>query len=583
MLTLRDYQIDALKAFDRVRSIGNQSPLFVMPTGAGKTVLFLAMIDRLLQESPSRRALVIAHRKELVLQPEARFNRFFAGKYTTGVISAKAQRFEYDRQITFASKDSLRGKRLARLLANGAIDVIITDEAHHAEAPSYKALYENLKTVNADLLHIGVTATPMRGDKKGLGNVFEPCDWNKNGAAFSLSLRDLIPRYLVVPRWLAIKTGKSLKGVHSAGGDYNQRELADAFEHDDLLKIIVQSHIDHAIDRQALAFTVSVEGAHKLAEEFNNRDIAAAAIDGTMHDDLRSEILRKFDAGETRVLCNCAVLTEGYDNPNVSAIHMARPTKSDSLYLQCIGRGLRPQNGDQPAADETCLIFEYAPAEKRNLAHIGFLFGVSHDEQKKLEDADKALEVVNAELDVGDVLAGFAFDGQIEMAGIGIDGLSIIAMELDYLDNSAWLWHRDHDTGIMSLGLGTSRINGLEMAFLIVKFDDDDYSLFGLTRKPNNEETRAEPYKVYELKRGDFVLVEQEVNRLIDKHGNRALSGKDRQWQKAAASKPQIKFLNRISGKKYKVGAITKGEASQLITHYIALDAYKKSAFYHAH
>lgn len=588
LLFLRDYQEDAIAAWDRAMVENIRRPLIVLPTGAGKTVLFLAIIDRYLASHPGSRAMIIAHRKELVTQPESRFAQFFGNKYTTGVISAKARRYEYSGRITFAGKDTIIGqKHMPRLLANGPIDLLITDECHHAEAQTYRDLVTKLESVNPAMLHLGVTATPRRGDGKGLGNVFDAAPWNKNGAIYSLALRDLIPRYLVSPRWLAIKTGISLKGVHTKGGDYVQGELKNAFETEECLAIVVHQHIEHASDRKAIAFTISVEGAHDLAQRFNDAGVPAGAIDGTMNDDDRTRVLDRFARNEIQVLCNCAILTEGFDDPTISAIHMVRPTKSDALYLQCIGRGLRPANGDRPQPGETCLILEYAPAATRQLAHVGFLMGVPQAEQRKLELAQDALDSLNDEIEIGDVLAGFAFDGQIEMGGIGIDGLSIIAMELNYLDDSAYIWHRDSERWL-SLGLGEGQDQLTRILMISPRSAEGTHVLYGLIRR---KPTRSNPYPrftVHKLAESDFETINTTAEDYARTRAAAQLASKDRSWHTREVSEGQQKMINGLARRLSMTGPArpkptNQGEASQIISHLLGMEAIRNAGFYTDH
>jgi superfamily II DNA or RNA helicase len=582
LLSLRDYQQEAIAAFDRAIHEKIRRQLIVLPTGAGKTVLFLAILDRYLEATPNTRAMVIAHRKELVTQPEARFSRFFGNKYSTGVISAKANRFEYGGRITFAGKDTIISDRhLSKLLANGPIDFLVTDEAHHAEAETYRRLVAKLEAVNPNMIHLGVTATPKRGDGKGLGNVFDAAPWSKNGAIFSLALRDLIPRYLVPPRWLAIKTGISLKGVHTRGDDYVQSELKNAFETDDCLALVVKAHQEHALGKKGIAFTISVEGAYDLAERFNDAGIPAKAIEGKMNDTERSAIVAWHESTPGAQICNCAILTEGYDDPSIEVIHMVRPTKSDSLYLQCIGRGLRPMNGDTPQPGESCLIMEYAPAATRSLAHVGFLMGVPEKEQKKLEDAQDALTLITEDMEPGDVLAGFAFDGQIEMAGIGIDGLAIIAMELNYLEDSSYIWHKDPE-GWLSLGLGENMTDKKSRILIISPRSPEGlHTLYGLVRPPKRGEEWPR-FTVHKLHTAPFGEINEIAERYADQKGAPALAGKDRNWHDRPMSEGQERMIKFLS-KKRKIEPMTQAEATKRINHFQGIQALQTSGFYAEH
>lgn len=567
----RDYQEDATAAFFRAVAEGYRRPLIVVPTGGGKTVIFNLIIHRFLQAQPTARVIVQAHRQELVEQGEDKFRRFIGPDYITGIVSAKSDRFDYHSQVLFCSKDTIRSsKRMDRILAHGPIALIITDEAHHAEAASYKKVVAALESVNPDLVHLGVTATPQRGDGRGLGLVYDAVPWNKHGACYKKELIEMIPAWLVPPRWLAIKTGIGLAGVKISAGDYNQEQLKNVFESQYCLDLVVKSHIKYADGRKAIAFTISVAGAHELAAKFNEAGIPAAAVDGEMPAQDRARVLRDFAEGRLLVLANCAVLTEGFDDPTVSCIHMARPTKSDSLYLQCIGRGLRPRNGHKPEEKEDCLILEYAPADQRNLSQFGHLMGVPDDDQAKLEKAQRALDEISEDIEIGEVLAGLAYDGQIEMAGVGAQGLDVIAQELNYLDQSPWQWRRDsaqqaNAGSWLTLGLGKSRVNGMNMVLAISPLDDlNQYRLYGLWQARDYGPWQVRCLEVF----GDFDAASDKAHELADKHGDQTLGAKGKRWRKDPATPQHIGFLRRLGGSA--PHGATKGEVNELIAAQVA-------------
>lgn len=588
-LQLRDYQTEAIEAYDRAMGIELRNPLIVLPTGAGKTVLFLGIGDRHLQANPEGRVLVIAHRKELVTQPEDRFRTFYGDKYSTGVISATAKRYEYSAQVIFAGKDTIISDRhMTRLLAYGPITLLITDEAHHAQAVTYRRVVDKVKAVNPRLIHLGVTATPTRADGQGLGRVFDAAPWSKNGAIYSKSLIDLIPRYLVPPRWLVIKTGVSLDGVKSRGGDYIESQLKQRYETPQTLAYVVKAHKEHAMGKRSIAFTISVQGAKDLAALFNHQGIPADHIDGTMAPEDRAEVLRKFQAGEIEVLANCAILTEGFDDPAIEVIHMVRPTKSDGLYLQCIGRGLRPRNGHMPEIGESCLILEYAPEAVRSLEHVGFLMGVPPAEQSKLKLAQDQLDRINTEIKEGEIQAGFAFDGRIELAGVGIDGLAIIAMEMNYLESTRWHWHQD-DSGWLSLSLGESAVDHMDRILILSPRAEGQHTLYGMIRRavpydPNRRGPPPEPgpWKIYQIGRGDFQTMTDRADQTSRTHANKTLASKDQSWHAQPMSEAQEATIKKLSRKRT-IEPLTKGQASQRISHLKALAALRAAGYYDQH
>lgn len=191
---LRDYQQKAVDAVRAEWANGVQSTLGVAAVGAGKTNVFLALLVEELTKNPKARALVLAHREELIYQPIERLYQFWPEwKGQAGAVMAEYD--ECDRRIVVATVQTLNsGNRLARVLAHGAIDYVVTDEAIHAVADTYQAVYQALREANPDVRHLGVTATPMREDKKGMAEVYE-------SVAFKYGLKEMIKAgWLVPPR-----------------------------------------------------------------------------------------------------------------------------------------------------------------------------------------------------------------------------------------------------------------------------------------------------------------------------------------------------------------------------------------------
>ena len=327
-MKLRLYQRQTI---DNVRNAwrdGDQDVLVMMATGGGKTVVFLALIDEILQEQPTARILIIAHRKELIEQPAERMAEFYpqrAGQ--VGIVMADQN--QPDRQITIATIQTLQvERRLTELLSHGPIDYLIVDEAHHSSADGYLAVIQALKDTNPQLKHLGVTATPVRSDNNSLPYGRE---------VTHLGIKELVrDGFLAPPRWLAIQTGISLADVPVYGSeddrDFSQKGLVDVFETDNCFELVAETHTKYAAGRKAIAFVSSVAGGYRLAEIMTVAGIPAVAADGTTKKADRSKILSDFRAGRHDVLVNMGLYTEGLDVPEVSCIHQVRPTKSDGLY-----------------------------------------------------------------------------------------------------------------------------------------------------------------------------------------------------------------------------------------------------------
>ena len=541
MITLRPYQQQAVDAILADWDAGYADLLLTMATGGGKTAVFLTVLDQVLTTDGCR-GLVLAHRKELIDQPLARlFSYYPHWQGRAGVVMA--DQHEPDRQLIVATVQSLSAspRRLNDILSHGLISYLVTDEAHHATADSYMAVYDRLRLDNPDMLHLGVTATPIRADGDGLRKVFQ-----KESAHYGIV--ELIQAgYLAPVRWLAIQTAISLKGVQSRGGDFVARQLADVYELDNCFDLVVESHRKYADGRQAVAFTVTVEGAHRLAEKFNQAGITASAADGTTEKRTRARILADFTAGRTAVLCNVGLYTEGLDVPQASCIHQVRPTRSDGLYTQMVGRALRTYPGKEDA-----LILDYAPIETRNIAMMGDVLGCPLRKDAYIEqDAEQ-----------GDVQAAFTFDGKFGWREGS--ATEIVARQLDYLDISPWCWHRDQ-AGFMSIGLGEAA-DEVERTLVITPPDvDGQLILYGVWRRNGGS------WQAREIGRGNVETLLERAEDLSNKWGNAALAAKTRRWRKEPPTDRQIKFARRIKGA-WKPG-MTKGQVAQSITHALAIQA----------
>ena len=356
---LRPYQRQTIDAIKADWNAGFTDVMTTVATGGGKTVIFLQLLDEVLQDGA--RAMILAHRNELIQQPYDRRGQFWPHRQERAGI-VMADRNETWAQLVIGTVQTLQSeKRLAQVLRSGPIDYLVIDEAHHAVAGGYQQVLAALKDCNPQLRHLGVTATPLRADEKGLREIYQ-----KESAHFGI--KELVKQgYLAPPRWLAIQTGISLADIRTQGSgadrDFSAKQLANVFETSNCFDLVVESHKQYANGRQSVAFTVSVEGAYQLAETFKAAGIAAAAADGKTAMADRRQLLNDFRTGKFQVLCNVALWTEGLDLPEISCVHQVRPTQSDGLYTQMIGRGLRLFPGKIDA-----LILDYAPVDSRNIA-----------------------------------------------------------------------------------------------------------------------------------------------------------------------------------------------------------------------
>lgn len=337
MLPLRAYQRGAVDAVFRAHADGMRRPAVVLPTGGGKTVVF-SHASAEYHAREHKRVLVLVHRDELADQALDKL-RAVAPHLSAGKV--KAWHNDTAAQVVVASVPTLsRPARLASLLESQQryrpFGFIITDECHHAVAPSYQRVYAAFP----DADHMGCTATMARGDGIGLGSVWEAVVYSKS-LAYMISKGYLVPP---VGRSVAVDD-LDLSAVKQSRGDYQAGDLGHALEDSHALAQIAAAYKQHAPDRPGVVFTPTVATAHGAREELEAVGITSAVISGETPREDRRRILADRRAGRIQVLSNCMVLTEGFDDPGLSCAVIARPTASQPLYVQMVGRVLRPFPG----------------------------------------------------------------------------------------------------------------------------------------------------------------------------------------------------------------------------------------------
>jgi superfamily II DNA or RNA helicase len=325
----RKYQLDAIAAFMANLDRGIRRQLIVLPTGTGKTLTALLLARHL-----GGPVLWLAHRDELVQQP------FKAAKTVLpdvecGVV--KAARNEWRRDLVFASiQTAFREKRLEQLRRR-EWKLVVIDECHHAPSASWKKVVSGLGCLedSGGPPLLGLTATTERLDSARLDDIFQQ-------VAYQYHLNQAIKDgFLVRPDIVFEPIQVNLDSVHSRRGDFDPKELDLALLEGGIIDAITNAVKAHAEGRKTLIFTVSVRQAQMVADALKAEGLAAGSVDGKMHVDERRYALRKFARGDTQIMANCAILTEGFDEPSISCIILARPTQSKSLLIQCVGRGLR--------------------------------------------------------------------------------------------------------------------------------------------------------------------------------------------------------------------------------------------------
>ena len=392
-MNLRPYQQSALDMSRERLDAGCNRQLIVMATGLGKAVLFAGLRQH---HGFQKRVMVLVHREELAKQAADKIHRWNPG-LMIGVEMASSHAAPMD-SFVVASVPTLGRRHSARIAQfdPSEFDCIVSDEAHHVVSPQWKRVLGHFGLMapnDSPILSLGLTATPNRADGTGLRECFDEIVYDMG---IDAGIRD---GYLVDLRCWRLETDTSLANVHTTAGDFNLGELGDAVNNPKRNATIVKAWAKHAWDKRTLVFTVNVQHALDLAEAFKALGVPAAAVWGD--DPERSEKLRRLRAGELTVLCNCAVLTEGYDDPGIECVVLARPTKSALLLTQMIGRGTRLPDGYGniaevgPEGKLSCLILDVADATgKHQLCSVPSLLGLPKDLNMKGETYRKAKEKV---------------------------------------------------------------------------------------------------------------------------------------------------------------------------------------------
>ena len=346
---LRPYQVNVVEEYNNATAAGLRHILLVADTGAGKTVIAAEIIRRAVQAK--QRVLVLAHRRELITQASRKLH---AAGCDHGVLLPDYKSRPGER-VQVASIATLHARAVRRRnIRLPPADLIVIDEAHHARASTYSQVIE--KYPNANIL--GLTATPCRSDGRGLGNVFQKliqCP----------SVADLIAAKYLVPTVVYAPSIPDLRGVRVKRDDYVEAQLAQRMDQPKLVGDIVTHWLRLAERRPTVVYATGVAHSLHIRDEFRRANVLAEHIDGKTPVDQRDAILAGLANGTVEVVCNAMVLTEGWDQPCVSCIVLARPTKNLGLYRQIVGRGLRPAPGktDCRILDHASATFEHGFAE----------------------------------------------------------------------------------------------------------------------------------------------------------------------------------------------------------------------------
>jgi superfamily II DNA or RNA helicase len=323
--TLRHYQdMDVARVRELLRH-GRKRVCYQAPTGSGKTIVFCYIAKRVVEAG--RRVLILVHRVELIEQ-------------TAEALAATGVRFGIIAAGYPEDPDALAQVAMVPTLVNRLdrlrdVKLVVVDECHHGPAATWRTILAAL----TDAVVLGVSATPERLDGQGLDELFDALVVGPPVKAL-IAGGWLSPFVVYAPERLV-----SLRGLRSIGGDYAVGELARVMNTRTVLDDVLVEFNKHLLGKTAICFCATISHSLAVARFLREAGIRAEHLDGDCTHNERRRVLARLESGETSVVTNCALISEGLDIPTVGGVILLRPTKSLAVYLQQIGRALRPAPG----------------------------------------------------------------------------------------------------------------------------------------------------------------------------------------------------------------------------------------------
>jgi len=570
---LRDYQEECIQAVLASFRHGGKRLGISLATGAGKTVVFTQLIDRV--PAPSNNAtqtLVLAHRRELVEQaarhcinayPEKRVEVEMGGLHASGTAD-----------ITVASIQSITsGERTAKFDPD-RFKLVLVDEAHHIVAPGYMRLlgHFGLDAKRSDSPNlVGVSATFSRSDGLRLGAAIDEIVYHKDYVE------------MINDKWLSdvifttVESTADLSQVRAGpNGDFQSSELSRAVNSDEINEITVRSWMAKAARRKStLVFCVDLAHVAGLTKTFRHFGFDARFVTGDTPKVERSECLEAFKRGEFPVLINCGVFTEGTDIPNIDCVLLARPTKSRNLLIQMIGRGMRLH-----AAKSNCHIIDMVSSLTTGIVTTPTLFGLdpgelvkeaSAEEMKDLKDrkdAEKRREDEAYGPATATQKSGTSFKGNITFTEYDsvFDLISDTSGEKHIRAISPNSW--------VQVGPERYVLTGTN-GYLRIERDESvskghpahvAYEIRALPSSAHSRSPYAPPRKL--LDAATFADVVHGADKYASEHYPHVVISTRQKWRRSTPTESQLKFLNKYRAKddQLESGSITKGKAADMIT-----------------
>lgn len=530
------YQREALQAFASACARGQRRNIVQLPTGTGKTIVAVFAAK---EHSPLGRVLFLTHLDEIAQQTISKFKMVWP-QASVGLVKAETR--EWGHQVTVASVQTVtRDGALADLLRHGPYHFVIADECHHVASPSWGRVID--ATVGEETELLGLSATPNRPDGKSL----EP--WFTD-IVYRMSVLDAIEQgWLSDIEGRVIPGGYDLDALQTRNGDFEVGRLSEMMQQPHVLRKSVQAVHSYAPDRQVICFCVDVAHSKTINEMLQRGGIRSAHLDGNTPTDERRAIIQRFARGELQVICNCAVLTEGFDAPGINCVLLLRPTQSDSLFIQMVGRGLRKGPDPRP-----CLVLDISGnSERHSIVQLGTLAGLQPSKRVVKAIAGRTAVEVGRRDDPKHIPSLLAY-----ATGVDAEARNVNLKEAVQARRYEWV----HTRWGYAMDLGKP-----ELGFLVLRPVGDTGTLFRVVRVYRG---KAEWRARYEVLTQEAISLDWAVG-LAEAAAARFVGGrtKGRWWERQAEwrhgnpTPQQLALMKRLG-----VFATpkTKGEAAMLIT-----------------
>jgi ATP-dependent helicase IRC3 len=549
-MEIRPYQQDAITATLAEYDKGTRRMLHVMATGTGKTVVFSQLYEALKSRLPGQ-MLVLAHTEELVRQnadtlhevnPALKVGVEMAGSYAdvnSDIISASVQ--------TLGRAGT---KRLERFNWH-AIDKMVVDEAHHGITDGYRrVLHAAGSLCDTHKLLLGSTATPNRPDGEPLSDLFEKI-------AYVYSIRQAMKDQWLVPiRGYRTVTDTKLDDVSKSDGDFVKSELSAAVNNAARNKQIVDVWLKLARDRRTLVFTVDIEHAKAQAQAFRDYGIIAEAVWGD--DPQKTDKLKAFREGKIHVLCNCNLLTEGYNDPGIACVIPARPTMSGIRFTQMVGRGTRLY----PGKVDLLVIDVVDSSSKHTLLTLPTLMGMQACLDLQGHDLLSAVEMLEA-MKEANPSVDFTKLETLDQAPWLIKQVDLFQVRFpaEVEANSELMWFRAVDGGYKML----IPKEGPERAGF-VKIFENALGKWELIGRINEDEFHGMRPSMEEIFKVSDEQVRKRVNKMTLTKVLRSAT-----WHNKPITRGQVAMMKRLFPfGMFKYDLMTSGQASKIISERLA-------------